>query len=65
MNREVTKLIQGVHHLKTKEEYSGPNVIIAKLKKLCTKFKTFHSILILINYTKFISYTHMQTNKLM
>ena len=37
MNREVTKLIQVVHHIKTKEiktkeEYSGPNVIIAKLK---------------------------------
>jgi hypothetical protein len=32
MKREVTKLIQGVHHIKTKEEYSGPNVIIAKIK---------------------------------
>jgi hypothetical protein len=32
MNREVTKLIQGVHHIKTTKEYSGPNVIIAKIK---------------------------------
>jgi hypothetical protein len=33
MNREVTKLIQGVHHIKTQEEYNGPNVIIAKINK--------------------------------
>jgi hypothetical protein len=32
MNREVKKLIQGVHHIKTKEECSGPTVIIAKTK---------------------------------
>ena len=31
MNREVTKLIQ-VQCIKTKVEYSGPNVIIAKIK---------------------------------
>jgi hypothetical protein len=34
MNREMTKLIQGVHDIKIKEEYSGPNVIIAKIKTM-------------------------------